>query len=104
MRARTAATRALLWAAAKVDGHFAEYAMVIVAKRSPEALRRFIQERASGMAVGITMSILDREGISHCSHCPQRFGLRKSAKGGRYVCLKHSQEEARAEVALNKHG
>ena len=96
-RAKGRATRALLRAAAAVDGHFAEQALVLVAARAPEALCRFVHERASGMAVGITMAILDRERIAHCHRCPQRFGLRRH--GGLLACLNHPVKEEAAAVA-----
>jgi hypothetical protein len=56
-----------------------------------ELLVNFVMERASEVAVGVTMAILDREGIAHCYQCPQRFGLRKVGSN-RYACLHHTQE------------
>lgn len=62
-----------------------------VAKYGRELLINFVMERASEMAVGVTMATMDREGLMHCHRCPQRFGLRKVGNN-KYACLNHTQE------------
>ena len=76
------ASRLLSWFCARM--------LVFVARRRPEMIASHIVERASDLAVSLTMKILDQEGIAHCARCPQRFGLRK--EGGHYLCLSHSTQ------------
>lgn len=79
------------------------YAWVItsVARREPDLLAKFLQEKSLELSVGMTMSILDREGINHCMDCPARFPLRVQVVGGmkRYKCERHFQKEAAAKAA-----
>jgi hypothetical protein len=92
-RAGARASRVLLRLAALIDRGFAEQALLLVQRRAPAVLRDFIVDQASSLAVGLTMQILDREGIAHCAFCPSRFRLTKI--GGRYACLTHSKEATR---------
>lgn len=62
-----------------------------VGKYAPEILIGYVMERASEVAVGVTMAILDQERIAHCYKCPSRFSLRKVGLN-RYACLTHTQE------------
>ena len=73
-----------------IVGYASRWMFKFIIKNSPELLTQYISKRANELALGITMTILDREGIAHCFRCPQRFALKKV--GGRYACLKHSQE------------
>ena len=63
-------------------------ALRLIARQCPELMVDFIGERASEIAVGVTMTMLDRERIIHCQQCPQRFALRKTSAGV-YTCNKH---------------
>ena len=69
---------------------FFVWTIVFVAKHRPQLLVKFIEEKASELATGMTMGILDRERIMHCSLCPNRFGLRKL--GMKYFCPNHIKE------------
>jgi hypothetical protein len=77
--------------------------LMFVARRRPELVAGYIIEKANDLAISLTMTILDREGIAHCARCPQRFALRR--QGGVYLCLAHSTEplkfkkEVMAQVA-----
>jgi hypothetical protein len=93
-RAGSGAGRILLWLAALIDRRtFALNALRLAQRRAPAVFAEFLTDQAAGLAVGLTMQILDREGLAHCALCPSRFRLKKI--GGRYACLTHSKEATR---------
>jgi hypothetical protein len=89
---------ALLRCASSIDRSFPEKALAMVGERAPAALRDFLADKATDLAVSVVMATLDSEGIAHCYGCPQRFGLRKWE--GRWACIKHSQQEVKAAAAV----
>jgi len=61
-----------------------------IAKRNPDILSDFIDNRATNLSIWLSMRILDHEGIFHCQRCPSRFGLMRLTGGG-YACKYHAQ-------------
>lgn len=72
-------------------------AFPFVARHAPEAVNAYIQERASEMAVQVTLGYLAREGIMSCCMCPRRAPLIRV--GQAYACPAHV-DEARKKAAI----
>lgn len=89
------ASRGLIRIAASIDPTgFADMALLEVAGRHPDTLKRFVLEKASAIATRAMIASWDREGVRHCAACPERFGLRSWNKA--WLCQGHYKEvEAR---------
>jgi len=88
-------SRACLALAAWIDEEFPSKALLLIARREPAVLQKYVTEQATTLAAAIMMKMMDQEGLAHCALCPQRFSLRRI--DGRYACLNHSKEVGAAK-------
>jgi len=70
-----------------LTGRVCSRMLIFVAQHRPQILMKYINGRAETIALQRTMTILDKEGMAHCAHCPTRFGLRKLNQ--KWLCSSH---------------
>lgn len=59
-----------------------------VTRHVPDRVNGYIQERASEVALKVTLEFMDREGLIHCYVCPNRRGPLRNV-GPYKACPKH---------------